>query len=381
MPRNGQGVYSLPPVYEAVTGETIEAQQHNVPLEDIASDLNNARPISTGGTGGQSATQARENLDVYSKAESIQAIGDIPAKETPVDADNVVIVDSEDGNKPKKSKVNALVNTMRVGVAMAGANSKETLDDGDFLGGVLADGSTAFKTPWGKIKKVLQAFFDGRYLKLVGGTIQGILTVSGEGSQRGVFRNTGDGDSWINFYTRDQNWYSEFGQRANGAAYVWANGQEFRFQTDGSFLVPGNIFAGGGSSRLEANGNIVGGIWNNFGASDAYTAINIRIETRAAAFADDRANQVRNEVSWQLNQKAGVYRGDWVNETNFPIGHTIMCWNDKVARNEARTPRVDPRSADAYNYNTSGPALSGIWRARGSWGDGGASGSILERTE
>ncbi|WP_428936693.1 hypothetical protein ACQTO0_14545 [Brucella sp. NF 2815] len=161
MPRNGQGVYSLPPVYEAVTGETIEAQQHNVPLEDIASDLNNARPISTGGTGGQSATQARENLDVYSKAESIQAIGDIPAKETPVDADNVVIVDSEDGNKPKKSKVNALVNTMRVGVAMAGANSKETLDDGDFLGGVLADGSTAFKTPWGKSRRYSRHFLMG----------------------------------------------------------------------------------------------------------------------------------------------------------------------------------------------------------------------------
>ncbi|WP_247875597.1 MULTISPECIES: hypothetical protein [unclassified Brucella] len=177
---------------------------------------------------------------------------------------------------------------------MAKSDDKETPDDGDFLGGVLADGSTVFKTPWGKIKKALQAFFDGRYLKLVGGTIQGILTVSGEGSQRGVFRNTGDGDSWINFYTRDQNWYSEFGQRANGAAYVRVNGQELRFQTDGSFRVPGAsysggaVYAGGGSSRLDANGNIVGSIWNNFGASDAYTAINNRIETRAAAFANDR---------------------------------------------------------------------------------------------
>jgi len=39
MPRDGSGVYSLPPGYEAVTGELIEATQHNPPLEDIAAAL------------------------------------------------------------------------------------------------------------------------------------------------------------------------------------------------------------------------------------------------------------------------------------------------------------------------------------------------------
>ncbi len=164
MPRNGQGVYSLPPVYEAVTGETIEAQQHNVPLEDLAADANNARPISTGGTGAQSATQARENFDVYSKAESTQAaidaVGELAAKETPVDADSVVLVDSADDNKPKKtlwSKVKALVNTASVGAAVAAANGKATPADGDFFGGVLAGGSTMFKTTWWNIKSALAA--------------------------------------------------------------------------------------------------------------------------------------------------------------------------------------------------------------------------------
>jgi hypothetical protein len=33
------GVYSLPPGYLAVTGATIEASQHNPPLEDIAAVL------------------------------------------------------------------------------------------------------------------------------------------------------------------------------------------------------------------------------------------------------------------------------------------------------------------------------------------------------
>ncbi|WP_192798374.1 hypothetical protein [Brucella intermedia] len=159
MPRNGQGVYSLPPVYEAVTGETIEAQQHNVPLEDIASDLNYPRSIATGGTGGQSATQARENLDVYSKAESTQAaidaVSDVAVKETPVEADSVVLLDSEDDGKPKKtlwSKIKALVNVSTVGAAVAAANGKATPADSDFVSGVEAGGSTMYKITWGNIK-------------------------------------------------------------------------------------------------------------------------------------------------------------------------------------------------------------------------------------
>lgn len=38
MPRNN-GVYTLPPIYFAENGETIEPNQHNVPLEDVASAL------------------------------------------------------------------------------------------------------------------------------------------------------------------------------------------------------------------------------------------------------------------------------------------------------------------------------------------------------
>src|ERR1700729_1647777 len=36
---SSNGVYSLPPGYLAVTGATIEASQHNPPLEDIAAAL------------------------------------------------------------------------------------------------------------------------------------------------------------------------------------------------------------------------------------------------------------------------------------------------------------------------------------------------------
>ena len=44
MPRNGSGVYSLPSGYLAVPGTTIRADQHNPPLEDIASALTGSIP-------------------------------------------------------------------------------------------------------------------------------------------------------------------------------------------------------------------------------------------------------------------------------------------------------------------------------------------------
>lgn len=62
MPRNGSGTYSLPGTYQAVTGETIEAQQHNDPLEDLQTDANTARPIVAGGTAATTAAGARTNL-------------------------------------------------------------------------------------------------------------------------------------------------------------------------------------------------------------------------------------------------------------------------------------------------------------------------------
>ncbi|QLH13578.1 hypothetical protein HYQ43_04680 [Paracoccus pantotrophus] len=43
MPRTG-GIYSLPPGYVAVSGETIQPSQHNPPLEDIAQALTDSLP-------------------------------------------------------------------------------------------------------------------------------------------------------------------------------------------------------------------------------------------------------------------------------------------------------------------------------------------------
>jgi len=62
MPRDGSGVYTKP-FPSVVDGTTIESAVHNGEMNDIAFDLNAARPIVAGGTGATSALQARDNLD------------------------------------------------------------------------------------------------------------------------------------------------------------------------------------------------------------------------------------------------------------------------------------------------------------------------------
>lgn len=64
MSRNGSGVYSLPATYQATTGQTATAAQHNDPLEDLAADANTARPIVAGGTGATTATAAVAALGI-----------------------------------------------------------------------------------------------------------------------------------------------------------------------------------------------------------------------------------------------------------------------------------------------------------------------------
>lgn len=62
MPRDGAGVYSLPPLTQAVPNTTILSSRYNTFIADISSDLNTPRPIGSGGTGASSASAARSNL-------------------------------------------------------------------------------------------------------------------------------------------------------------------------------------------------------------------------------------------------------------------------------------------------------------------------------
>lgn len=106
MPRNESGVYSLPGSYLAVTGQTITAAQHNAPLQDLASDLNAARPQSAGGTGATSiaattftATGATTARSFASRGKDFYSIEDF----------GVVIGSSSDQTAAMQSAVDAMV--------------------------------------------------------------------------------------------------------------------------------------------------------------------------------------------------------------------------------------------------------------------------------
>lgn len=136
MPRTN-GVYKLPSGSKAIPNTTVRSAPYNAVLDDLASDANDPRPITAGGTGASNATKARENLGALAAADILAS----PQKATPIDGDGVVITDSADSGKLKR---------------------------------VL----------WSRVKAVLKAYFDGLYLNLAGGTLTGLLTTRSDTDSR-----------------------------------------------------------------------------------------------------------------------------------------------------------------------------------------------------
>ncbi len=62
MPRNGSGVYSLPPGSTFSPNTLIQSSVVNGINNDIATDLNTVRPIASGGTGGSTGQSAMDAL-------------------------------------------------------------------------------------------------------------------------------------------------------------------------------------------------------------------------------------------------------------------------------------------------------------------------------
>ena len=70
MPRDGTNIYILP-FPDVVAGTTIESPVYNGFTNDLAQDLNNPRPITSGGTGATSAASALANLAAAKAAQLV----------------------------------------------------------------------------------------------------------------------------------------------------------------------------------------------------------------------------------------------------------------------------------------------------------------------
>lgn len=63
MPRNGSGVMSWPPNTQGVPNTKVSSTRYNAFLADLLQDLNAARPINAGGTGGNTAISGNDGLN------------------------------------------------------------------------------------------------------------------------------------------------------------------------------------------------------------------------------------------------------------------------------------------------------------------------------
>lgn len=212
-------------------------------LKELADALGNDPEFATtvgNALGVRVRVDAAQGFNLSQKAQgraNIDAVGTVDKGK----ADGVASLDST--GKVPSGQLPALTTTATVGAATAAANAKTTPADGDFFAGVLAGGSTMFKTTWANIKAALTTFFDGRYLTLTGGTltnslnVEGNLTVKARTAQNGAelwFRDETGANKALIFWNRGQN-YLEF-RRYDGTDWVTS----FQLTGDGQirFLEP-----------------------------------------------------------------------------------------------------------------------------------------------
>lgn len=186
MPYDPAGNYTLPPVYLATPGDTIQTQQHNTPLEDIEGALSSVlvRDGRNGMVGnlGMGGFRVRNMAD-GAAATDAASVGQIPA----------LIVSS-----------------------IAGAAGKTMPVDADTLPLTDSAASSALKSlTWANLKAALKTYFDtiyaaasslGDYLAKAGGTMTGALVLNadpsanlGAATKQYVDKHPGADTSWVTF--------------------------------------------------------------------------------------------------------------------------------------------------------------------------------------
>lgn len=237
----------------------------------LGGDPNFASTIST-------ALGNRVRVDAasaFSQAQKAQGRTNLDALGT-VDkgvANGVATLDST--GKVPSAQLPALTTTATVGAAIAGANGKEALADGDFFTGVEAGGSTMFKATWGTLKAANTAIVNG----IVAGNMPGRAYTR---------RSDGAAINWA--------WSGQGGQ----PSWLWGG-------NDGITMYvynPANFSVNyANSSGSTGNANTVGG-WDINGIVN-------QIENRGAAYADDRFSRAfKLNVSGQC-----IGENNAVNET------------------------------------------------------------------
>lgn len=184
MSRNGSGVFSLPVGYEATTGATATAAQHNDPLEDLQADANAARPIVAGGTGATSAPDARANLGVTEILGGSTAINPDLGTSTKYNGTNLV------GRPLTNGQTGTLGKGFDVTDYDAGTKTTGTFTPAP------ASGNQQFYINGGAHTLAPPATSCTMALNITNNASAGVITVSGFDTIKGAFTTT-DGDDFF----------------------------------------------------------------------------------------------------------------------------------------------------------------------------------------
>jgi hypothetical protein len=253
MPRDQNGIYSLPAGYKAVSGQKVLASQHNPPLEDLAASMTNSLPrtgvapmTATLQMGGNPITGMADGSDDTDGATVGQVAsvfgaktGAAPEKITPVDDDYTPLYDSAASNALKKLKwssikatLKAYLDTIYAPIALVASLASTDAGKGASLVGVQdAAGNFTGTTVEAVLAElaVLSAQMIG-----VGQTWQ---DVSGSRAIDTAYHNT-TGRCIMVSITGSGNGPPNAQVSANGAAWVTVGGMASSGRVNVSFVVP-----------------------------------------------------------------------------------------------------------------------------------------------
>lgn len=126
-------------------------------------------------------------------------------------------------------------------------------------------------------------------------TINAELRSIGSVVIRGSSDNTGNIHTWYRNFDQSISHAVTYWERSTGDFIISTGGSNHRFQPNGQIwagsdlVARGVVYAGSGNAQLTTNGNVTGSLWSNWGAGDAFTAIQNRIESRAWDIGNERA--------------------------------------------------------------------------------------------
>lgn len=145
-------------------------------------------------------------------------------------------------------------------------------------------------------------------------TVVGAATFQTSASFKGALDATGIGIKPLSG-NGVVNWYAADGTSVNmqmytgvaaGHGYISVQSKLFTFGNNGIFVAPNAVQVGGANFPTDAN--ISGGVWDNWGAHDSFSAISAQIERRGAAFANDRVANLQFRKTSPGQGGRGVFR-------------------------------------------------------------------------